>query len=252
MPSLPPTGYVGHVDERVDDNRQHAVNRDESGVRGGRSSEYDPLDYVNLARSCVLELLRQPVLELPLRRSFRGAGVYALFYAGDFPPYAPFGSMDQEEFMRPIYVGKAEPSGSRMGAASGEATRGNELYRRIQQHIRSIGAVGNLQIDDFRCRYLVVVPLWIRMVERFLVEDRRPPWNGCLDGFGLHDPGRGRSPVVSWWDAMHPGRPRALGWKANVQFSRDQQAAERRLREWLALPQERRPVAIDLDSNRDA
>jgi hypothetical protein len=55
------------------------------------------------------------------------------------------------------------------------------------------------------------------MAERLLIERYRPIWNVCLDGFGLNDPGRERSPVVSWWDAMHPDRPAALGWKARIQ-----------------------------------
>lgn len=216
-----------------------------------RATEYDPLDYANLARSCVLELLKQPLYSLPLSRRFRGAGVYALFYTGEFEPYSEYRVAEQADATRPIYVGKAEPSGARMGAASGQATRGNELYNRIRQHTRSLGAVNNLRAEDFLCRYLVVVPLWIRMVERFLIEDRQPPWNGCLDGFGLHDPGKGRSPEVSWWDAMHPGRPTGLRWKADIQYTRDEKAAERWLREWLSRKPEDRPLTFGEGESTD-
>ena len=203
---------------------------------------YDPLDYANLAQSCVLKLMEQPAHRLPLARPFRGAGVYALFYTGDFPPYAPVRSPDAT---RPIYVGKADPAGGRKGAATGAAALRSELYGRVVDHSTSIGAVSNLRIEDFLCRYLVVVPLWIRMVERFLIEEHRPVWNGCLDGFGLHDPGAGRGPVVSWWDAMHPDRPTALGWRATVRRTRSVADAEARLRQWLALPTP--PVTIEDD-----
>jgi hypothetical protein len=107
----------------------------------------------------------------------------------------------------------------------------------------SIRAVQNLRIEDFRCRFLVVEPLWIRMVERFLIEATRPIWNGCLDGFGLHDPGAGRAPLVSWWDAMHPGRPSSLGWKATIRFDRTVADAELRLSQWMASSDH--PVDVD-------
>lgn len=155
--------------------------------------EYDPLDYANLGRSCVVELLNQPVHELPLAQPFRGAGVYALYYTGDFAPYAPIRS-DFDDPRQPIYVGKADPAGARKGARTAGAAARSELWGRIANHVRSIQAVENLRLEDFRCRYLVVVPLWIRMVERFLIEQQRPIWNGLLDGFGLHDPGGARSP----------------------------------------------------------
>lgn len=184
--------------------------------------------------------MAQPVRQFPLENAFLGAGVYALFYTGDFPPYGPVESPDAT---RPIYVGKAEPAGGRKGGARGAAAVGAELYGRIIDHITSIRAVSNLRVEDFLCRYLIVVPLWIRMVERFLIEEHRPIWNGCLDGFGLHDPGAGRSPIVSWWDAMHPDRPAALRWRATIKRTRTVADAEARLREWLALPEP--PVIVD-------
>jgi len=44
---------------------------------------------------------------------------------------------------------------------------------------------------------------------------------------------------------MHPGRPEALGWRANVQYVRSQEQALQRLRDWLARPEAERPVVID-------
>ena len=187
--------------------------------------------------------MAEPVVPLTEVRRFAGAGVYALFYAGSFPPYAPVRSPDAAQ---PIYVGKADPSGGRKGGATGAATVRTELFDRIMEHGASIRAVANLNVEDFLCRVLVVVPLWIRMVERFLIEEHRPVWNGCLDGFGQHDPGRGRSPIVSWWDAMHPGRDVELGWTGSLRRTRTQADAEARLRTWLALPDP--PVTIDDDN----
>ncbi len=63
-----------------------------------------------------------------------------------------------------------------------------------------------------------------------------PISNGPLDGFGLNDPGRERSPVVSWWDAMHPDRPAALGWKARIQRTRTLDEAIVRMQDWLVAP----------------
>ena len=50
--------------------------------------EYNPLDYQNLTRHCVDELMRRGPFELPLKQDFFGAGVYALFYTGNDPIYA--------------------------------------------------------------------------------------------------------------------------------------------------------------------
>jgi len=208
-------------------------------------SEYDPLDYSSLARSCLVQLELQPMYRLPLSIAFNGAGVYALYYAGSFEPYSEYTPPEGQAPVRPIYAGKAEPAGARKGAASGAATRGQELLSRLRQHAKSLESVENLKASEFRCRFLVVVPLWIRMVERFLIEQTRPPWNGPLEGFGIHDPGKNRNPDVSWWDAMHPGRPAQLKWKAMIQFTRSQQDAQNRLHEWLAKPEEAREIVMD-------
>lgn len=44
---------------------------------------------------------------------FKGAGIYAIYYEGDFPPYAPISRKTETEI--PIYVGKAVPAGARKG-----------------------------------------------------------------------------------------------------------------------------------------
>jgi hypothetical protein len=185
--------------------------------------EYDPLDYGNLTLNCVRELMSRGPYTLPLAHQFTGAGVYALFYSGDFPSYTTIRSPDAT---RPIYVGKAVPSRGRVGVSRGNATAGRPLSSRLDQHARSIQQATNLRIEDFQCRYLVVTPLWITMAERFLIEHYRPIWNVCLDGFGNHDPGKGRhAGELPWWDALHPGRP----WAARLRQTRSAVAAKAHL-----------------------
>ena len=50
---------------------------------------YDPLDYDNLAKSVVTALLEKNPEPLPPEEEFGGAGVYAIYYMGGFPPYKP-------------------------------------------------------------------------------------------------------------------------------------------------------------------
>ena len=67
----------------------------------------------------------------------------------------------------------------------------------------------NLRLEDFRCRYLVVVPVWIGLAERFLIEHYRPVWNTLIGSFENHDPGAGRKDMKRpRWDILRPGR----GW----------------------------------------
>lgn len=187
---------------------------------------YNPLDYDNLTENLVRELMSRPAHELPLQQSFLGPGVYALFYNGDFEHYSELRSPKAN---RPIYVGKAEPPGGRKGITRNVQVS-RALYDRIREHCDSIAAADNLRIQDFKCRFLVVVPLWITMAERFLIERYRPAWNLCLEGFGIHDPGKGRyQGEASLWDVMHPGRP----WGSKLRQTRTTVDAVRDLRKFL-------------------
>lgn len=162
---------------------------------------YDPLTYENLMAGLALHFGEQPNVPLDRIGDDTGPGIYALFYTGSFDAYRPISGMDA-----PIYVGKAVPPGSRRGEDV-DVSR-PVLRQRLREHARSIAATSNLDLPDFTCRYLSVVPVWITLAERFLVNHHRPLWNVCLDGFGDHDPGRGRSGSErSWWDTLHPGRP---------------------------------------------
>lgn len=184
-------------------------------------AEYNPLDYDNLTENLVRELLSRSPQELPLPQ-FAGSGIYALFYHGSFEPYQRF---SQKHRALPIYAGKAVPSGSRKGIK--KQGLGHELFKRLTEHTRSIHAAQNLELSDFSVRFLVVTPLWITMAERFLIEHFQPLWNVCLEGFGNHDPGKGRhAGDISWWDTVHPGR----AWAKKLKQSKTQTDAIDRLK----------------------
>lgn len=150
-----------------------------------------------------------PVHRLPPPARFLGTGVYGLYYIGDFELYARIAGLNQEACVQPIYVGKAVPPGWRTARAID--SEASILYQRLQEHTRSIQQTVNLHISDFRCQFMIlggvesdlVVP-----VEAELIRRHRPLWNSIIDGFGNHDPGRGRyNQARSEWDVLHPGRP---------------------------------------------
>jgi hypothetical protein len=169
--------------------------------------------------------MKQGPFALPLANSFEGAGVYALFYKGELPLYEGAKSPDATI---PIYVGKAVPPGGRKGGVV-QVQGATPLYKRIREHTTSIEAT-DLGIVNFLCRYLVVTPLWITMAERFLIEHYQPVWNIAGDGFGMHAPGKGRfEGEISWWDALHPGRPFA----GTLRQTRTKEQAEAKVREFF-------------------
>lgn len=171
---------------------------------------YDPLDYENLARSVVTALLESVSTPLPPAEKFSGSGVYALYYTGHLPFYSHISSSD---LIEPIYVGKAVPTGARKGSPRKEPEAMTELYRRLQDHGKSVEQAENLDPAEFQIRYLVVMPVWITLAERFLINHFRPLWNTVVEGFGNHDPGGGRRNMRRpRWDIVHPGRP----WAARL------------------------------------
>lgn len=169
---------------------------------------YNPLDKKNLGISVADAMLAMPIAPLPLGERFVGAGVYAVYYVGDFPAYAPIAERNRDgRFEAPIYVGKAIPAGARRGGGLGTTT-GPVLFRRLNEHAQSINQVVNLDLEDFFCRYLVVDDIWIPLGESLLIERFAPVWNSVVEGFGNHDPGRGRyNSQKPLWDVVHPGRP---------------------------------------------
>lgn len=176
---------------------------------------YDPLSVDELGRNAARALMEYPADALPPSDTFEGVGVYTLHYVGMFHAYANIGEN------APIYVGKADPPGRRQGR--GSATSGAPArYRRLSRHAESIESVSNLDLQDFRCRWLVLDPVWISLTEQVLIAEYHPIWNVVADGFGNNDPGRGRwNQRRSQWDTLHPGRE----WAVNLR-DREETAAD--------------------------
>ena len=180
-------------------------------------SLYDPLTYDNLMIGLIVHFEKQPIVRITTIERVDGPGIYALYYDGQHDVYKAISGNS-----KPIYVGKADPPGKRMGAAVDVSVRA--LQSRISQHARSLEAAEDLDIDDFQCRYLAVVPVWIGLAERFLIDNYKPVWNRCLEGFGNHDPGKGRRQgEISWWDALHPGRE----WARELRQVKTKEAARK-------------------------
>lgn len=163
---------------------------------------FNPLDKTHLAESVRDHLLKRPVGKLPPGQ-FMGAGIYAIYYTGDFSAYRKISGRTT-----PIYVGKAVPAGSRKGGYGLAANPSDVLYRRLSEHASSIEEARNLNLADFLCRYLLVDDIWIPLGESLLIETFKPVWNMLVDGFGHHDQGKTRrGQKKSAWDTLHPGRP---------------------------------------------
>ncbi|XKH01608.1 Eco29kI family restriction endonuclease [Marinobacter nauticus] len=170
---------------------------------------FNPLDKRHLGESVGQAMLRQPVVPMADLEKFSGAGIYAIYYKGRFPAYEMIAERNQGgTFSAPIYVGKAVPKGARKGGNL-ESSPGTVLFNRLNQHKRSIEDASNLDIADFYCRFLIVDDIWIPLGESLLIAKFDPLWNKLIDGFGNHDPGKGRhAGLRPRWDVLHPGR----GW----------------------------------------
>ena len=171
---------------------------------------FDPLSYENLGISISRALDEQPVVPLSELKKFNGAGVYALYYTGNFHPYRPIAEANRrQEGSWAIYIGKAEAESHRKGDPDQQSILdGPKLFNRIHNHRRSIEQVENLDVRDFSVRYLVIAPTWVQLAEIIAIKLHRPVWNSLIDGFGNHAPGKGRKAGLRpRWDTLHPGRP---------------------------------------------
>ena len=179
---------------------------------------YDPLTWENLMAGVIAHFERQECTPLTDAVDAQGPGIYALFYTGLFDVYSPISGKSI-----PIYVGKAVPPGSRKGTAAINL-EAPAIRNRLQLHARSIDSTDNLNLDDFKCRALAVVPVWITLAERFMIDHYEPIWNKGVDGFGNNPQGKARNTEVSWWDTLHPGR----AWAAKLpRVKTEDQARER-------------------------
>ena len=152
---------------------------------------------------------------LPPPENFLGTGIYALYYTGKNPLYSKYSELNRLAYSAAIYVGKAVPKGWRQSRSIHDPLKqSSELCHRLNEHARSIGAVSGLSPKDFMCRFVIFEDAgsdMIGTIEAALIRLNRPLWNSSLDGFGNHDPGKGRyEQARSDWDVIHPGRQWAL------------------------------------------
>jgi hypothetical protein len=167
-------------------------------------------DFMRVIDQAFTFFVNSPVHNLPPSTFFGGAGVYALYYVGDFEPYSAISQSNATGFNKPVYAGKAVPPGWRQGRNIGVSVTASTLFNRLRQHSASIQSALNLNLSDFRCRFMILEGQesnLISTVESELIRRFTPLWNSVIDGFGNHDPGSGRyNQRPSEWDILHPGR----------------------------------------------
>lgn len=157
-----------------------------------------------------IAIAERPVYPLQELRSFRGTGVYALYYRGDHELYRPIVEWNADDFKMPLYVGKGVAEGTRKGAGVTDDPTSTKLAGRLRNHLASIDAVDDLDVSDFSFRYLLTAGVWIPLLESSLIALYQPVWNVVLEGFGNNPTGGPRSRQRrSPWDTVHPLRPRA-------------------------------------------
>ena len=166
-------------------------------------SIFDPTDPNTAGRIVALTLVAQQRHSLAHIPDFYGAGVYAIYYKGDFAPYLMLKGKDH-----PIYVGKADPDNP---SAKEALKQGTKLSSRLREHAKSIRkARTTLSIADFECRFLIVQTGFQKSAEDYLINFFQPIWNSetkiCF-GLGKHgDSSDTRGNKRSPWDTLHPGR----------------------------------------------
>jgi hypothetical protein len=149
------------------------------------SKPYDPLDLRTLAESMVKVVLEQRVYPLGEIPSFEGAGVYVIYYTGNYDPYKSIAQKNKgSKWDQPIYVGEAARKGGRKGGVLAVGPAGKVLLSRLKNHVDSIRGTKNLKVEDFFCRYLVLKDFFIPLCESLLIDRYVPIWNKVIDGFG--------------------------------------------------------------------
>lgn len=183
---------------------------------------FNPLDKRHLGESVGQAMLRRPVIPLSELKTFIGAGIYAIYYVGEFKGYEIISDRNCDgKFLAPIYVGKAVPPGARKGGDLKNA-KTKDLFKRLNEHAVSIKQVNNLELSDFFCRFLTVDDIWIPLGESLLIAKYSPLWNKIVEGFGNHDPGKGRHKGMRpRWDTVHPGRLWAENCEVRPESSED-------------------------------
>ena len=168
-------------------------------------------EFAELVKDAVRFFNGTPVHSLPPPATFRGTGVYALYYIGRIGTYSRYGELNRLAYGHPIYVGKAVPKGWRQArVVDNPNSQSTALQSRLREHSQSIAKVSSLKPADFMCRFAILEGAasdMIGTVEAALIKLHRPLWNSSLDGFGNHTPGSGRfKQAKSDWDVVHGGR----------------------------------------------
>lgn len=161
---------------------------------------FDPSNPDVAGRVIGISMIAQSPKPLDNIQRFYGSGVYALYYHGNFPPYAGVSKREH-----PIYVGKADPA---RPASNTAMEQGDQLAKRLSEHRKTImKAKSTLHSEDFSYRALVVKSGYQSSAEEYLIRLFDPLWNSVCKGFGKHgdDPDT-RSNQRSPWDTLHPGR----------------------------------------------
>lgn len=164
---------------------------------------FDPGNPKTIGFFVALALTAQPKIPLESISASYGSGVYAIYFNGKFPHYAPISGSET-----PIYVGQASPV---KADARTPQEQGPKLTSRLLEHRKTITHAGStLDTKDFQCRVLVVQSAWETAAEDYLIKLFKPVWNKetrIVQGFGKHgdDPTK-RQNKVSSWDVLHQGR----------------------------------------------
>ena len=167
-------------------------------------------NFESVVQEAINFFIRTPVHPLPPASPFSAGGVYALYYIGSYSLYGRISSRNRKEYLQPIYVGKAVLPGWRTARAANDS-EATSLYSRLREHARSVEQGQDLDTSDFKTRFMILDGLerdLVVPVEAELIRQFTPLWNTRIDGFGNHDPGKGRyEQARSEWDVLHPGRP---------------------------------------------
>lgn len=173
---------------------------------------YQSPDFQRIISDAIRFLQNTPAQKMPPPEKFDGPGVYQIYCTANSGIYSRFYKFNKTSLQVPIYIGKAVPKGWRQGRQYQDTNRRtNELYQRLREHSKSISQGEGLKIKDYDCRFMILEGAessLISTLEAALIRQYQPLWNTVIDGFGNHDPGKGRyRQSKSDWDVCHPGRP---------------------------------------------
>jgi len=180
-------------------------------------ASFDPRDPITAGRIVAMALLAQERVPLANIAPTYGSGIYAIYFIGAHPAYAPLRGTET-----PLYVGKADPARGLPGRTPRE--QGPALFGRLKDHRRMIATVEGfaaanslvhpIRVADFECRRLVCPSGMQLAAEDHLIGLFRPVWNkqiGIAWGISKHgDTAETRGHPQAPWDVLHAGRAWAV------------------------------------------